>query len=119
MSGIYRDNYPSVVDKGANYAVLAADAGKLFVATAAASFALPAIAEVWNGWNVMICNGADTNLTVTAPSGKLVTFNNAAATSIAWSTASQKVGNGATIVYDSALAKYIALPYGAGTMTVA
>ncbi len=119
MSGIYRDNYPSVVDKGANYAVLAADGGKAFVATAAANFALPAIAEVWNGWNVMICNGADTNLTITAPSGKLVTFNNAAATSIAWSTTSQKVGNGATIVYDSTSGKYVALPYGAGTMTVA
>jgi hypothetical protein len=119
MSGIYRENYPSVVDKGANYAVLPADGGKVFVATAAANFTLPAVAEVWNGWNVMICNGAASTLTITAPSGKLVTFNNAAATSIYWSTLNQQVGNGATIVYDGTLAKYVALPYGAGTMTVA
>lgn len=118
MPDIYKDNSPRVVDKSASYQVLPADIGSVIVATGAITVTLPAVADVWNGWNIKVFNGANNNLTITAPSGKLVTFNNTAATSAAFSTTSEKVGAGAEIIYDSALTKYLLLVMAEETQTM-
>lgn len=100
--------------QAASYTVLAADGGKTFTTTGgsgAITFTLPAIANVYDGWRARFVNVVDQNMLVTAPAGKLVVFNNAAATTIAFQTASEKIGNAVEILYDSTLAKYIALVY--------
>jgi hypothetical protein len=117
MAGQYANQSLDVVDKAASYTVRPGDIGKVLVATAAATFTLPAIADVWNGWNVTIFNGADTEIVVSAPSGKLVTFNNIAATSLT-TTASEHVGFAVRIIYDLALTKYLALLMTEETQTV-
>ncbi len=114
MPDIYRNASPVIEDKAVSYTIVPGDIGKVLVATAAATFTLPPIADVWNGWNVTCLNGANTNMTISAPTGKLVTFNDVAANSIAYSTTSEKVAGGAQIVYDSALTKYLAFLHVAG-----
>jgi hypothetical protein len=106
-------------DKAADYTVVAADNGTFFTASAAANFTLPALADVSPGWNATFYNAANSNLTVTAPTGKLVAFNNAGATSVALSTSGNKIGSGFKIVMNAAGTFYLALPIGAGTVTVA
>lgn len=109
-------------DKAADYTVLAVDGGKFFVATAAANFTLPAIANVYDGWKVRFFNAADANMAVTAPAGKLIVFNNVAATSITFSTSGEKAGVGVEIIYDATLTKYLAvvsLPAETVTPTIA
>lgn len=104
--------------KAADYTVLSTDNGTHFFATAAANFTLPAIAS-GRGYRFRFTMQADANLTVTAPSGKLITYNNATATSVAFSTSSQKIGASVEVVMNHDASKYVALPYGANTMTVA
>ena len=104
--------------KAADYTVLKGDNGTTFVTTAATNYTLPAVANVENGWHARFFNAADANMTITAPSGKLIVFNNVAATSIAFSTASEKAGAAVEIVYSSAAAAYIAfVMLGAETQT--
>jgi hypothetical protein len=108
--------------KTADYTVVAADHGGYFETTGAAgavNFTLPALANVSPGWEATFFNTVNQNLTVTAPAGKLVAFNNAAATSVALSTAGNKIGSGFRIVLNAAGTFYHALPIGAGTVTVA
>ena len=122
MPDILRNMSPVVADKSASYTVVPEDLGKILVATGAVTFTLPPIADVWNGWNAKFINGANSNMTISAPTGKLVTFNDIAANSIAFSTTSEKVAGGAQIVYDSALTKYLAFLFVAGeaqTVTIA
>lgn len=104
--------------KAADYTVLATDDGTHFFATAAANFTLPAIAA-GRGYRFRFTMQADANLTVTAPAGKLITFNNATATSVAFSTSGNKIGASVEVVMNHDASKYVALPYGANTMTVA
>lgn len=104
--------------KAADYTVADSDDGSHFFATAAANFTLPAIA-LGRGYRFRFTMQADANLTVTAPAGKLITFNNAAATSVAFSTSGNKIGASVEIVINHDSSKYVALPYGANTMTVA
>ncbi len=110
-----------VTAKTADYTVVAADNGTLFTTVGAAgavNFALPAIAAVAPGWSATFFNEVDQNNTVTAPRGLLVGFNNAARTSIAFSTASEKIGCGVRIVVNPAGTKYLAFPIlGAETAT--
>lgn len=99
------------VAKTASYTLKVNDNNKRFTnsgAGGAVTFTLPAIADVYDGWSATFFVVADQTVTVTAPSGKLVAFNNAAATSIAFSTASEKIGGGVTITYDAQAAKYLA-----------
>jgi hypothetical protein len=117
MPDIYADACPKVTDKGASYTVLPQDNDKVLVFTAAATCTLPPIADVWNGWNVTVYNAVDDILVLTAPSGKLVTFNNIAATTLT-TTASEHVGWGCRIIYDAALTKYIAMNMQAEAVTV-
>lgn len=105
--------------KTADYTLTAADSGKQFTTTGAAgavNFTLPALAK---GYRFRFCNTVNQNMTITAPSGKLVTFNNAAATSVSFVTAGNKIGAVVEITTDETGAKYIAIPCGANTMTVA
>lgn len=105
-----------VASKATSYTVLPGDCGTTFFATAAATFTLPAIANVEAGWWARFYNSADANMTVTAPSGKLIAFNNVAATSIAFSTSAEKAGSQVEIIYDGA--KYNAIvALGAETVT--
>lgn len=81
------------IAKTADYTVVAADVGTLFTNTGAAGaviFTLPALAAGLGPFEFLVT--ANQNVTVTAPAGKLVTFNNAAATSVAFSTAGNKIG---------------------------
>lgn len=81
------------VAKTADYTVVAADVGTLFTTTGAAgavNFTLPALAAGLGPFEFI--NTANQNMTVTAPANKLVTFNNATATSVAFSTAGNKIG---------------------------
>jgi hypothetical protein len=79
-----------------------ADNGSLIVVTNTATITLPAVAQA-SGIEYLIFNAADTNLTITAPTATLVVFNNAAATSIAFSTSAEKIGSGVRVICDGAL----------------
>ncbi len=119
MADIYKDNFPPSNDKGAAYTLKASDGGKTFTQTGASgTWTLPALADVWDGWNVRIYNTGATSLVVTAPSGKLVGFNNAAATTITFSTAGNIIGAAVEIYYDGTLGKYLALSFGPNTITM-
>lgn len=94
----------TVTAKTADYTLTAADSGGVFTTTGAAgavNFTLPAVATS-TGFEYTFANTADQNITITAPAGTLVAFNNAAATSIAFSTASEKIGAAVKVVCDGA-----------------
>lgn len=108
--GIYR--------KSANYVVTAEDNGLLFLATAAVAFTLPA---KQNGLAFRFFQTADNDLTITG-SGDIVHKGNAAATSVVFSTAGQKIGSHALVecmyVADSTL-KWVVSNLGGTTASVA
>lgn len=109
------------VSKTTDYTVVAADNGTHFFtlgAAGAVNFTLPAITNC-RGYRFRFSNVVDQNMTITAPAGKLVTFNNAAATSVAFSTAGNKIGASMEIVGLPDSSKYLVIPSGANTMTVA
>ncbi|MCE9525466.1 MAG: hypothetical protein K8R36_05380 [Planctomycetales bacterium] len=108
--GIYR--------KGANYVVTAADNGLLFLATAAVSFTLP---TKQNGLAFRFFQTANADLTITG-SSDIIHKNSAAASSVAFSTASQKIGSHALVecVYtDTDTLAWIVSNLGGTTATVA
>lgn len=103
MSGIHKDQYQPVSAKTAAYTIKPQDVGTLFTnrgAGGAVTFTLPAIADVASGWWADFFIVADQTVTLTAPANKLTTFNNATATSAAFSTASEKIGGAARVVFD-------------------
>lgn len=79
--GIYR--------KSTNYTLTAADNGLMFLATGAATFTLP---TKQNGLTYRIAQLADNDLTISG-SSDLVHKGNAGASSVAFSTANQKIGS--------------------------
>lgn len=85
---------PIMLAKTADYTVLASDSGMIFHttgATANVNFTLPAIST--GPWRFTFINGADYNLTVTsAVADTIVTMNDLAADSVAFSTATEKIG---------------------------
>lgn len=89
-----------MVKKSADYTVTVAESGTIFHttgATAAVNFTLPAI-STGPFWFMFIA-GADQDMTVTsAAADTIVTYNDLAADSVAFSTASEKIG-GAVEVY--------------------
>lgn len=110
MSGPYIQFKKSVA-KTASYAVKPTDHNYRFSnfgAAGAVTFTLPAIADVFDGWSAEFVVLANQTVTVTAPSGKLIAGNNTGATSIAFSSTSEKVGNTIGIYYDGSAAKYVA-----------
>jgi hypothetical protein len=108
--GVYR--------KSTNYTVLAADNGLLFLATAAATFTLPTKA---NGLAFRFLQTADANLVISG-SSDIVHKNNAAASSVTFSTANEKIGSHVLVecVYTAASTlKWIVSNLGGTTATVA
>lgn len=109
------------IPKATSYTVVAGtDSGTHFTtrgAAGAVTFTLPAVAK---GNRFRFTNEVDQNMTVTGPASTLVTFNNAAATSVAVSTASQKIGATFDIVANDNGTKWIVLTRVQGhTVTVA
>lgn len=86
----------SVIAKTANYQVLASDgSGTLFTTRGNAAnitFTLPVPTPQLTGVVFYFANAVDFNMIVSAGAGKAITFNNAAAASLAASTAGQKIG---------------------------
>ena len=112
----------SIVAQGgpSSYQVTAADSGTLFTTTGATggavTFTLPA--TIVKGSNFRFVNTVGQNMVVTAPSGKFILFNNAAATSATFSTPGNLIGACLDVVTDETGSKYIGLPIGANTLTV-
>jgi hypothetical protein len=108
--GIYR--------KAANYTVTADDNGLLFLATAAVTFTLPTKA---NGLAFRFVQSADANLVIQG-SSDLITLNSATASSVTFSTSSEKIGSQVLVecLYtDTATLKWLVTNLGATTPTVA
>ena len=98
--------------------VVAADNGKLFLATAAVNFTLPTKA---NGLAFRFLQTADANMVITG-SSDIVTIHNAGASSITYSTANQKIGSHILVecVYTAASTlRWIVSNLGGTTMTIA
>jgi hypothetical protein len=108
--GIYR--------KSSNYTVTASDNGLLFLATAAVNFTLP---TKQNGLAFRFVQTADANLVITG-SADLIAKGNAAATTVTFSTASEKIGSQVLVecVYvGTSTLKWLVTNLGATTPTVA
>jgi hypothetical protein len=93
---------PKVVTKTANYTCKAYESGTIFVttgATAAVTFTLPPISD--GPFIFYFINGADQNMLVASQTADtLVTFNDLAADSVAFSTSSEKIGGFVIAVCD-------------------
>lgn len=112
----------TIEEKTTNYTVVAADAGKTFStrgAAGAVTFTLPALANVAPGWTATFYNEVGQNMTVTGPAGTVVTFNNAAATSVSFQTAGNLIGGSFIVTVNGNASKYLVQPTGANTVTVA
>lgn len=102
-------SYPVVEAKTADYTIVLRDNNKTFTnqgAAGAVVFTLPTCAV---GLRFRFFVEANQNVTITAASGKLVAFNNAVATSIAYTTANEKVGAGVEIVANADGSKWLAI----------
>lgn len=93
--------YVREVAKAASYTVLATDNGTQFNATTGAvTFTLPTLAA---GLHFMFYNEVDANMTITSAAGNdIFAIGDAAASSVAFSTASQKIGSCAMVVANAA-----------------
>ena len=97
----------NVVAKTANYTVTTAENGTLFTnagAAGAVTFTLPTVAK---GLRYQFFAEADQTVTVAGATGTLVVFNDAAANSIAFSTASEKIGGGCEVIANAAGTKWL------------
>lgn len=87
----------SIVDKAAAYTCLAEDSGRVFTASAAVTFTLPAV--TLTGWHAYFVNTADNTITIASAEGdNMVADGDAAADSIAFSTTSHKIGGWCHVV---------------------
>lgn len=95
--------YKQIEAKTADYPVKPEDIGKKFTnrgASGAVNFTLPALADITSGWWCAFHVVAGQNFTITAPTDKLVAGNDATATSIAFTTDSEEIGNEVVVEYD-------------------
>jgi hypothetical protein len=86
-------------------------------AAGAVTFTLPTTIQKGQRWR--FTNEVGQNMIIAAPAGKLVTFNNLTATSVALQTAGNLIGGTIEISVNDDASKYLALPHGANTITVA
>lgn len=100
-------DYARVVNKAANYTVLAADNNTTFTVSGAATITLPT--TIVRGFRIRVIIVADVAVTIAAPADTLVAFNDPTATSIAFSTASEKTGACVEIISNADETKYIAI----------
>jgi len=110
-SGLYRwgDGTLREVAKTTSYTVVASDAGTLFTntgASGAVTFTLPAIAAGLGPFEFLTV--ADQNVTVASAEGSnMVVLNNASASSVAFTTSSQKIGSHVRIFANAAGTKWL------------
>lgn len=92
-------NYRRIVQKSANYTVLASDNGVAFSVTGGSgvTFTLPTIAQ---GLRFTFLNTVDQNMVITGAASTILGDGNAAATSATFSTASHKIGSEAEVIAD-------------------
>jgi len=98
-----RDLYRNIVAKVAAYQVVPRDIGKLFTnrgATASITFTLPAIADLTAGWWCEFYGISATGFVISAPAGKLVALNNAAAGTLTMTTTSRIIGAVVRVEFD-------------------
>jgi hypothetical protein len=90
--------------KTTDYTLQDSDHGCMFVATGAATFTLPTLATVGKGYQVMLFQATNNNLVVTGASNSIVYDNtsNSQATTLTWSTSSQKMGASVLMTVDYA-----------------
>jgi hypothetical protein len=118
--GLTPQLYEAPVAAPASRAILPGEVGSILTtrgAVGAVTLTLPAVAAVPAGWNIKIVNVADQNLIVNVAVASIVTFNNAAATSVAFSTVGQRIGGSFEIISDGT--SYLVRPCGSNTVTVA
>jgi hypothetical protein len=87
--------------KAADYTLVDADHGCMFVATTGAvNFTLPTLATVGKGYEVLLYNGVDASMVITAAANTIISGDagGAVSTSITFSTANAKMG-GAALMY--------------------
>ena len=109
----------AVATKTANYTCTTGDSGTWFNtlgATGEVDFTLPAVAGNSGVW-YRFTAAANQVMKVIAPAGTLVTYNNAAATSVA--TGTVDIGHGFELVCDGAMWYAAAMMYVTGNTTVA
>jgi hypothetical protein len=93
---------PKIVAKTASYTCKASESGTVFLttgATAAVTFTLPVASD--GPWVFWFINTVDQNMLVaTAVADTMITFNDVAADSVAFSTSSEKIGGFAIAICD-------------------
>lgn len=109
---VYGGGQPvAVTAKTADYTVVAGDNNKVFTtrgAGGAVNFTLPALSAVHAGWSCTFFNEADQNMTVTAADvDTMVVVNDLAADSIAYSTASEKIGATCKVTVNDNASKWL------------
>lgn len=109
--------------KTADYTVVVpGDNGKVFTTRGAAGaiiFTLPAITAGSEGFRCWFYNVAGQNMTVQGTAGELVTFNDAGANSVAFSTSSELIGACVMAVSDGTSWLIMVMAEETQTMTVA
>ena len=116
--GVNRPKF-SIVAKTASYTVKSSDFFTVFTtrgATGAVTFTLPTASSVNKGDLVIFINVADQNMLVAGTAAGLVVYNNAAATSIAYQTSSEKIAGAFLAISDGT--SWIVLPIATETQTV-
>lgn len=90
--------------KAADYTIVDADHGCMFVATAACNFTLPSLATVGKGFSVLLYNGANTDMVITGAANTIVygDAGGALSTTLTFSTANKKMGGQALMYADYA-----------------
>lgn len=105
MAGQVANMYRAFSAKTAAYQIVVDDIGKVFTnrgASGAVTLTLPVTSTIPTGWWCEVFVVADQDVTV-ASSGSaddIVTFNDAGADSVAFSTSSEKIGAGAMLMWD-------------------
>ena len=105
MLGYGSDALYTIEAKTASYRMTYLDAGKLFTNRAAAgavTFTLPPTADIPVGWSVTVfsCVLAQDVTVASHAVDTVTTFNDLTADSVAWSTVSERAGNGARFTWD-------------------
>ena len=93
----------NVVAKTADYTIVDGDDGKMFTnrgAAGAVIFTLPAVTAARNGMVVHFFVVAGQNMTINATANEMITFNDADADGIAFSTANELIGAAVMAVCD-------------------
>ena len=108
--------------KASSYTVVEADCGSVFTTRGAAgaiTFTLPAVSSTYTDFVCWFFNAVDQNMTIAGTAGELMTFNDVAANSVAFSTSSEKVGAGVMAVCDGTSWLILPMTEETQTMTVA